>query len=53
MWKIRRRNLRKGGGVSFEWLLGLAHFYNEYSFLMITPKLHDISLFFLLIPSPL
>jgi hypothetical protein len=30
----------------------LAHFHNEYSFLMISPKLHDFSLFFLLIPSP-
>jgi hypothetical protein len=43
---------RRGGG-SLEWRLGLAHFHNEYSFLMISPKLHDISLFFVLILSPL
>jgi hypothetical protein len=40
------------GGGRYEWRLGLAHFHNEYSFLMISPKLYDISLFFLLIPSP-
>jgi hypothetical protein len=40
------------GGVRYEWRLGLAHFHNEYSFLMISPNLHDISLLFLLIPSP-
>jgi hypothetical protein len=40
------------GGGSFEWRLGLAHFHNEYCFLMISPKLHDFSLFFLLNPSP-
>jgi hypothetical protein len=40
------------GGGSLEWRLGLAHFHNEYSFLMISPKLHDFSLLFLLIPSP-
>jgi hypothetical protein len=39
------------GEGSLEWRLGLAHFHTEYSFLMISPKLHDISLFFLLIPS--
>jgi hypothetical protein len=50
MWKIRRRNLVGGG--SLEWRLGLAHFHNVYSFLMISPKLHDFLLFFLLIPSP-
>ncbi len=53
--KIRRRNLSthgKGGGGHYEWRLGLAHFHNEYSFLMISPKLYDFSLFFLLIPSP-
>jgi hypothetical protein len=44
---------RRWGGGSLEWQLGLAHFHNEYSFLMISPKLHDFSLFFLLIPSPL
>jgi hypothetical protein len=43
---------RRWGG-SLEWRLGLAHFHNEYSFLMISPKLHDITLFFLLILSPL
>jgi hypothetical protein len=43
----------KRWGGRFEWRLGLAHFHNEYSFLMISPKLHDFSLFFLLIPSPL
>jgi hypothetical protein len=42
---------RRWGG-SLEWRLGLAHFHNEYSFLMISPKLHGFSLFFLLIPSP-
>jgi hypothetical protein len=42
-----------GGGGSLEWRLGLAHFHNGYGFLMISPKLHDISLFFLQIPSPL
>jgi hypothetical protein len=46
-------NSRKGGGGGhYEWRLGLAHFHNEYSFLMISPKLYDFSLFFLLIPSP-
>jgi hypothetical protein len=40
------------GGGRYEWQLGLAHFHNEYSFLMISPNLHDIWLFFLLIPSP-
>ncbi len=40
------------GGGCYECRLGLAHFHNEYSFLMISPKLYDISLFFLLIPSP-
>ena len=44
---------RGGWGGRYEWRLGLAHFHNEYSFLMISPNLHDISLFFLLIPSPL
>jgi hypothetical protein len=43
---------RRWGG-SLEWRLGLAHLNNEYSFLMISPKLYDISLFFLLILSPL
>jgi hypothetical protein len=43
---------RRWGGGHYEWRLGLAHFHNEYSFLMISPKLDDISLFFLLIPSP-
>jgi hypothetical protein len=38
---------RWGGGMLW---LGLAHFHNEYSFLMISQKLYDISLFFLLIP---
>ncbi len=55
-WKIRPRNLlirEEVGGGRYEWWLGLAHFHNEYSFLMISPKLYDISLFFLLIPSPL
>jgi hypothetical protein len=41
-----------GGGGRYEWRLGLAHFHKEYSFLMISPNLHDISLLFLLIPSP-
>jgi hypothetical protein len=31
--------------------LGLAHFHNGYSFLMISPNLLDISPLFLLIPS--
>jgi hypothetical protein len=31
--------------------LGLAHFHNGYSFLMISPNLHDIWPLFLLIPS--
>jgi hypothetical protein len=39
------------GGGTYEWRLGLAHFHNEYSFLMISPKLYDFSQFFLLIPS--
>jgi hypothetical protein len=43
---------RWGGGGHYEWRLGLDHFHNEYSFLMISPKLYDFSLFFLLIPSP-
>jgi hypothetical protein len=53
-WKIRRRNLPtcEEGGGRYEWRLGLAHFHNEYSFLMISPKLYDFWLFFLLIPSP-
>jgi hypothetical protein len=29
----------------------LAHFHNSYSFLMISPNLHDIWPLFLLIPS--
>jgi hypothetical protein len=41
-----------GGGGRYDWRLGLAHFHNEYSFLMISPKLYDFSPFFLLIPSP-
>ncbi len=45
--------VRRVGEGHYEWLLGLAHFHNEYSFLMISPKLYDISLLFLLIPSPL
>ncbi len=40
------------GGGRLEWRLGLSHFHHGYNFLMISPKLHDISLFFLLIPSP-
>jgi hypothetical protein len=44
---------RRWGGGSLEGWLGLAHLNNEYSFLMIFPKLYDISLFFLLILSPL
>jgi hypothetical protein len=55
-WKIRPSNLptreEVGGGERYEWRLGLAHFHNEYSFLMISQMLYDISLFFLLIPSP-
>jgi hypothetical protein len=43
---------KRVGGGHYEWRLGLAHFHNEYSFLMISPKLYDFSLFFLLIPSP-
>jgi hypothetical protein len=31
--------------------LGFAHFHNGYSFLMISPNLHDIWPLFLLIPS--
>jgi hypothetical protein len=31
--------------------LGLAHFHNGYSFLMISPNLHDIWPLFFLIPS--
>jgi hypothetical protein len=40
------------GGGRYEWRLGLAHFHNEYSFMMISQKLYDFSLFILLIPSP-
>ncbi len=40
-----------GGGGRYEWRLGLAHFHNEYSFLMISPNLHEIWPLFLLIPS--
>jgi hypothetical protein len=36
----------------YEWQLGLAHFHNEYSFLMISPNLHDIWPLLLLISSP-
>jgi hypothetical protein len=43
---------RGGGGRCYEWQLGLAHFHSEYSFLMISPNLHDIWPFFVLIPSP-
>jgi hypothetical protein len=42
-----------GGGGRYEWRIGLAHFHNEYSFLMISPNFHDIWPVFLLIPSPL
>jgi hypothetical protein len=39
----KTRRLAKGwGGERYEWRLGLAHFHNEYSFLMISPNLHDI-----------
>jgi hypothetical protein len=41
-----------GGGGRYEWRLGLAHFHNENSFLMISPNLYDIWPLFLLIPSP-
>jgi hypothetical protein len=55
-WKIRPRNplfgREVGRGGRYEWRLGLAHFHNEYCFLMISPNLHDISPLFLLIPSP-
>jgi hypothetical protein len=37
-------------GEGGRWL-GLAHFHNGYSFLTISPNLHDIRPFFLLIPS--
>jgi hypothetical protein len=40
---------RRWGAGRYEWRLGLAHFHNEYSFLMISPKFYDISLFFLLV----
>jgi hypothetical protein len=46
-----------GGFYSTTWKtlhqnsLGLAHFHNGYSFLMISPNLHDIWPLFLLIPS--
>ncbi len=49
-WKIRRRNLRRGGGDGVGG--GLASWNKEYSFLMISPKLYDISPFFWLILSP-
>jgi hypothetical protein len=39
-----------GGGTLCMWL-GLAPFHNGYSFLMISPNLHDIWPLFLLIPS--
>jgi hypothetical protein len=54
-WKIRPQNSPFGqevGGGRYEWRLGLAHFHNEYSFLMISPNLHDIWPLFLLISSP-
>jgi hypothetical protein len=38
-WKIHPQNSPFG---QEEWRLGLAHFHNEYSFLMIYPNLHDI-----------
>jgi hypothetical protein len=54
-WKIRPQNLpfgqEVGWGGRYEWRLGLAHFHNEYNFLMISPNLHDIWPLFLLIPS--
>jgi hypothetical protein len=54
-WKIRPQNPpfgREVGGGRYEWQLRLAHFHKEYSFLMISPNLHDIWPLFLLIPSP-
>jgi hypothetical protein len=47
-----RRLAKKWVGGRYEWRLGLAHFHNKYSFLMISPNLHDIWPLFLLIPSP-
>jgi hypothetical protein len=39
-----------GGGTLCMWL-GLAHFHNGYSFLTISPNLHDIwPVFFLILP---
>ncbi len=51
-WKIRRRNLRSGGGDGVGGGLAWLFETKEYSFLMISPKLYDISPFFLLILSP-
>jgi len=48
---LKTRLLAVRGGGRYEWRLGLAHFHNEYSFLMISPNLHDIWPLFLLIPS--
>jgi hypothetical protein len=44
--------LAKRWGGWREWRLGLASWNKEYSFLMISPKLYDISSFFWLILSP-
>jgi hypothetical protein len=55
-WKTRLQNPRFGlgvGGGRYEWRLGLAHFHNEYSFLMISLNLHDIWPMFFLVPSHL
>jgi hypothetical protein len=40
-----------GGGGTLCMQLGLAHFHNGYSFLTISPNLHDIWPVFFLVPS--
>jgi hypothetical protein len=51
-WKMRGGNLRRGGGDGVGSPLAGFLETRKYSFLMISPKLYDISPFFLLISSP-
>jgi hypothetical protein len=53
MWKTLHQNppIDWGVGEGGRYACGLAYFHNGYSFLMISPNLHDIWPLFLLIPS--